>query len=153
MMIEPEEIPGVDGNAPLDLTGDLTVDAWRGVAAEDVDEPSPGLAGLLRSRSRKLLWSLARPHRRALLGAGVLIACNTAAQLAGPFLVQVGIDHGIPPLMPGGSGTLRPLVGVVVALVLITVIGAATLNGFLVIVGRVGQDAILELRRRVFKHV
>ena len=101
MMIEPDEIPGVDRDAPLDLTGDAAVDAWRGVAAEDVDEPSPGLAGLLRSRSRKLLGRWSRPHRRSLLLAAVLIAFNTAAQLAGPFLVQVGIDHGIPPLHAG----------------------------------------------------
>jgi ABC-type multidrug transport system fused ATPase/permease subunit len=152
MIYEPEEIPGVDRDAPLDVTGDLAVDAWRGVAAEDVDEPSPGLAGVLRSRSRKLLWSLARPHRKALAIAAALIACNTAAQLAGPFLVEVGIDHGIPPLMPGGSGSIKPLVAVVVALVIVTIVGAATLNGFLIIVGRVGQDVILEMRRRVFTH-
>jgi len=73
-MIEPDELPDVDLDAPLDLTGDDTVDRWRGVAAEDVDEPSAGLAGLLRSRSRKLLGSLLRPHVRQLLLAAVLIA-------------------------------------------------------------------------------
>ena len=44
-MIEPDEIPDVDRDAPLDLTGDDSVDRWRGVAAEDVDEPGSGLAG------------------------------------------------------------------------------------------------------------
>jgi ATP-binding cassette subfamily B protein len=151
-MIEPDEIPDVARDVPLDLTGDARVDAWRGVAAEDVDEPSAGLAGLLRSRSRRLLGSLVRPHRRSLLVAALLIAFNTAAQLSGPILVQVGIDHGIPPLLHGGSGTLRPLVGVVIALVVITLLGAATFNAFLMIVGRVGQDVILDLRRRVFVH-
>ena len=57
-MIEPDEIPDVDRDAPLDLTGDDSVDRWRGVAAEDVDEPRSGLALLLRSRSRRLLRSL-----------------------------------------------------------------------------------------------
>ena len=134
-MIEPDDIPDIDRDVPLDLTGDARVDAWRGVAAEDVDEPSAGLAGLLRSRSRRLLGSLVRPHRRSLLLAALLIACNTAAQLAGPLLVQVGIDHGIPPLLRGGSGTLRPVMGVVVALIVITLLGAATFNAFLMIVG------------------
>ncbi len=151
-MIEPEEIPGVDRNAPLDVTGDIAVDAWRGVATEEVDEPTPGLAGLLRSRSRRLLGSLVRPHRRSLLLAALLITFNTAAQLAGPLLVQIGIDHGIPPLLHGGSGTVRPLFEVVGALVAITLLGAATFNGFLTIFGRVGQDVILDLRRRVFVH-
>jgi len=151
-MIEPDEIPDVDRDAPLDLTGDERVDAWRGVASEEVDEPSAGLAGLLRSRSRRLLGSLVSPHRRSLLLAAVLITCNTLAQLAGPLLVQVGIDHGIPPLLKGGSGSLKPLMGVVIALVVITLLGAATFNAFLMIVGRVGQDVILDLRRRVFVH-
>jgi ABC-type multidrug transport system fused ATPase/permease subunit len=151
-MIEPDEIPDVDLGAPLDITGDEAVDRWRGVAAEDVDEPSPGLAGLLRSRSRRLLGSLVRPHVRALLVAALLIAFNTAAQLSGPILVSVGIDHGIPPLMKGGSGSLVPLVSVVVAIVVITVLGAITFNAFLKIIGRVGQDVILDLRQRVFMH-
>jgi len=151
-MIEPDEIPDVDRDAPLDLTGDDSVDRWRGVAAEDVDEPGSGLAVLLRSRSRRLLGSLTRPHVRPLLVAAALITCNTAAQLAGPLLVQIGIDHGIPPLLHGGSGNVRPLVTVVVALVVITLVGAVTFNAFLMIIGRVGQDVILDLRQRAFMH-
>jgi ABC-type multidrug transport system fused ATPase/permease subunit len=151
-MIEPDELPDVDLGAPLDITGDAAVDKWRGVAAEDVDEPSPGLAGLLRARSRRLLGSLMRPHVRALLLAALLIGFNTAAQLSGPILVAYGIDHGIPPLMDGGSGSLVPLVGTAVAIVVITLLGALTFNAFLKIIGRVGQDVILDLRQRVFMH-
>ena len=100
-MLEPDEIPDVDIDVPLDLTGDAEVDAWRGVAAEDVDEPSPGLTGLLRNRSRKLLASLVRPHRRSMLAATALVVCSVAAQISVPLLVKVGIDRGIPPLMHG----------------------------------------------------
>jgi ABC-type multidrug transport system fused ATPase/permease subunit len=151
-MIEPDEIPDVDFGAPLDITGDDAVDRWRGVAAEDVDQPSAGLAGLLRSRSRKLLGSLLRPHTRPLLLAAVLIGFNTLAQLSGPLLVAYGIDHGIPPLMKGGSGSLVPLLSTVLAIIVITLLGAATFNAFLKIIGRVGQDVILDLRERVFDH-
>jgi len=151
-MIEPDEIPDVDLGAPLDITGDEAVDKWRGVAAEDVDEPSAGLAGLLRSRSRKLLGSLVHPHTRSLLLAAVLIGFNTAAQLSVPLLVAYGIDHGIPPLEQGGSGSLVPLLPVVLAIVVITLLGAITFNAFLKIIGRVGQDVILDLRERVFNH-
>jgi len=151
-VIEPDEVPDVDRDAPLDLTGDEDVDAWRGVAAEDVDEPGRGLAGMLRSRSRRLLGSLLRPHRRSLLLATLLITCNVGAQLAAPLLVRQGIDNGIPPLLQGGSGSLRPLLTVVLAMVAITLLGAASFNGFLMITGRVGQDVLLDLRRRVFLH-
>ena len=149
---EPDEIPDVDAEGPLDLTGDARVDAWRGVAAEDVEEPGGGLAGMLRSRSRALLGSLMRPHKRPLALASALILVNTAAQLMGPWLVQEGIDRGIPPLLDGGSGSVRPLATVVVAYVIVTFVAAATFNGFLLVTGRVGQDVLLDLRRRVFLH-
>ena len=42
-------------------------DAWRGVAAEQADDVTPGLAELLRSRSRRLLGDLLRPHRREVI--------------------------------------------------------------------------------------
>ncbi len=152
MLIEPDEIPDVDRDARPDLTGDDVVDAWRGVAPEDVDEPSPGLAGLLRSRSRALLGSLARPHRRSLGFAALLIACNVGAQLAGPLLVMQGIDKGIPPLLDGGSGSVRPLATIVIAFGAVTILGTVCFNAFLRLIGRVGQDVLLDLRRRVFVH-
>jgi len=33
-----------------------TPDAWRGIAAEDADEVTGGLAALLRRRARRLLF-------------------------------------------------------------------------------------------------
>src|SRR5207249_7763241 len=83
---------------------------WRGVAAEDVDEFSPNVAGLLRRRSRRLLATLARPYRWELVLAALLIAIRSAAYLSLPYLVGVGIDRGI---RPGGTGNLTTLVQVV----------------------------------------
>ena len=104
--VEPDEVHEIDPDATLDLTGDELVDEWRGVNVEDVEEVSGGLAGLLRSRSRALLSDLIRPHHRPLVASSVLIAIAVAARLAMPWLVQRGIDEGIPPLLPGGSGAL-----------------------------------------------
>ncbi|MDZ4828535.1 MAG: ABC transporter ATP-binding protein [Actinomycetota bacterium] len=117
-----------------------------------VEEPAGTLAGILRTRSRTLLGTLIRPHRGGLLLAFVLIAVNTAAQLAGPWLVMQGIDNGIPPLLDGGDGSIRPLATVVVAFAVVTVVGAAALNGFLLVTGRIGQDVLLDIKRRVFMH-
>jgi ABC-type multidrug transport system fused ATPase/permease subunit len=150
--VEPDEVHELDPEAVLDITGDAIVDAWRGVKAEDEDEVEGGLAGLLRSRSRALLGDLVRPHRRAVLIASVLIAISTAAQLAVPWLIQIGIDDGIPPLLKGGSGTIRPLVGVVAGVAIVTVVAAVTYNAFLLLLGRVGQDIVLDIRRRLFVH-
>jgi ATP-binding cassette subfamily B protein len=150
--VEPDEVHEVHANAPLDLTGDELVDAWRGVKAEEEEEVTGGLAGLLRSRSRRLLGDLVRPHHRAVLVASVLIAVSTAARLAVPYLISRGIDKGIPPLLDGGSGTIRPLVIVVLSVLVSTVVSAVTFNAFLLLLGRVGQDVVLDIRRRLFVH-
>ena len=75
----------------------MTVDvqAWRGVAAEGTEELSSETTLRLRDRSRALLRSLLRPHRRALLLAGVLLLAQNAAAMAGPYLVKIGIDREI----------------------------------------------------------
>jgi ATP-binding cassette, subfamily B, bacterial len=152
MSIEPDEVHEIDPELPFDVTGDELVDSWRGVKAEEEEEVTGGLAGLLRTRSRKLLGDLVRPHRRAVLVASALIAVSTAAQLAVPWLIQLGIDNGIPPLLKGGSGTIRPLMTVVVGVLIATVVAAVTFNAFLLLLGRVGQEVVLDVRRRLFLH-
>lgn len=148
--VEPDEVHDIDPEAAVDLTGDALVDEWRGVNVEDVDDVSGGLAGILRSRSRALLADLMRPHHRALIYSAVLISVSILCQLAVPALIQRGIDDGIPPLMPGGDGSIRPLVLVVLAVLVCTVVGAATFNAFLLLGGRVGQDVVLDIRERLY---
>lgn len=150
--VEPDEVHAIDPDAAVDLTGDDFVDEWRGVNVEDVDEVTGGLAGLLRSRSRALLADLVRPHRRALVEASALITLSIFCQLAVPTLIQRGIDDGIPPLLPDGDGSIRPLVQVVLLVLLATVVGAVTFNAFLLRVGRVGQDVVLDIRERLYLH-
>jgi ATP-binding cassette subfamily B protein len=125
-------------------------DRWRGVAAEEVDEFSASVAGLLRKRSRRLLAGLARPYRWQLALAGVLIIIRSAAYLSIPYLVGLGIDRGI---RPGGSGNLVALAEVVAALVGVLVINAAANFAFLRLSGRIGQDALLDLKKMLFAHV
>ena len=108
--VEPDEVhDDIDPDATLDLTGDELVDEWRGVNVEDVEEVTGGLAGLLRSRSRALLG---RPHPpappRRSSASSVLIAISVGTYLAMPWLVQRGIDDGIPPLLAGRQRRAPP---------------------------------------------
>jgi ABC-type multidrug transport system fused ATPase/permease subunit len=125
-------------------------DTWRGVAAERVDEVTGGLAGFLRARSRRLLGSLARPHRRFLwLLAGVIVVQNVAG-MAGPYLVRLGIDKGIPPLVHHrGSTTLTV---VIIAFVASALVQSFATRYFLASAGRVGQAILFDLRTRLFDH-
>lgn len=129
---------------------------WHGKAAED-DEPDDltHSAGLrLQRRTRQLVGELLRPHRGAVALAGVLLVLESTAALAGPLLVAVAIDVAIEMVkslaaLAGGQGPLAAAIGGYAA----TGIAAAGLRAtFLVLCGRVGQDLLLDLRRRVFTH-
>ena len=150
--VEPDEVHDVDPDAPLDLTGDERVDEWRGVNVEEVEEQVGGLAGIMRARSRALLADLMRPHRRSLMAAAAAVGMSILAQLSVPLLIRYGIDEGIPPLLDGGSGTVRPLALAVFGVGLATVFGAVAYNFFLQLLGRIGQDVVLEIRLRLFNH-
>ncbi|MFC4591898.1 ABC transporter ATP-binding protein [Sphaerisporangium corydalis] len=123
---------------------------WRGVAAEKQDELPDKVSLLLRARSRRLLGDLLRPHRRAITLLIAVIVVSNAAALAIPYLVKVGIDSGIPPMLRHeGTGTL---LATVAAILVAALTQAFTRQAFLQISGRIGQDVLLELRRRVFDH-
>jgi ABC-type multidrug transport system fused ATPase/permease subunit len=125
-------------------------DRWRGVAAEEVDEFSPSVAGLLRRRSRRLLAGLARPYRGRIALAAVLITIRSAAYLSLPYLVGLGIDKGI---RPGANGNLNALVEIVGVLLIALIVNALANYGFLRVSGRLGADILFDLRRMLFAHV
>ena len=128
----------------------VVADRWRGVAAEEVDEFSPSVAGLLRRRSRRLLASLARPYRWKLVLAALLISLRSAAYLSIPYLVGLGIDQGV---RPGKSGNLDVLVLVVGVLLLALLVNALANNVFLRLSGAIGASILFDLRRMLFAHV
>ncbi len=136
----------VAGRAPGTPQGDR----WRGVAAEEVDEFSASVAGLLRRRSRRLLAELARPYRWEIALAGALILVRSAAYLALPYLVGLGIDRGI---QPGGKGNLTTLGLIVGVLLAALVVNAVANYAFLRLSGRIGADVLLDLRKNLFAHV
>lgn len=123
---------------------------WRGVADEDVDELDHATSIRLRSRSRRLLGVLLRPHRKLIAGAVGLLLVQNLAGLAGPYLVKVGIDRGIPPVVADGDATVLILITVAFAVAAIAEYGSE--RGFMVASGRIGQAALLDLRRRVYDH-
>ncbi len=124
--------------------------AWRGVAAEKADEVSAGLAALLRERSRRLLGDLLRPYRRAVIATISLIVVESLAALAGPWLVGIAIDTGLPPLLHAHNAA--PLLVIAAAFAVAVGVQAVTTRMFVTMTGQVGQKVVLELRRRLFAH-
>ena len=124
---------------------------WRGVAAEDSAEISVAGGVFLRERSRRLLTSLARPHKKALWTVAGAVLLQNAAGMAGPYLISVGIDDGIPQIVAGdGAGTLM----IVFGLFMFSALAQGVLRWFFFTrSGYVGQAMLFQLRRRVFNHL
>ena len=126
-----------------------TTESWRGVAAEDVEEVNRKVSLKLQARSRRLLRSVLRPHVGAAFLALGLVIAEHLASLAGPLLIAAAIDIGIPHAIRGDTTTLAWCV----AGYLVSAIGSAGLRYlFLCLSGRIGQDVLLELRQRIFRH-
>ncbi|WP_024443995.1 ABC transporter ATP-binding protein [Mycobacterium sp. UM_WGJ] len=103
-----------------------------------------------RAAARALLWSLLRPYRGVALLLALAVLVENAARLAVPLLAQRGIDRGIPPIAADGS--TRQLSVIVIALAGVVLTQAGTRMAFLQWSGKIGQQVLLELRRRVFRH-
>ena len=126
---------------------------WRGVAEVDAEEAEAAEAltpGRLGGGSKRLLRDLLTPYRPAIRLLVLVVLVENAARLSIPFLVKEGIDKGIPPIRQ--SDDLRPLLLVVGLVLVATLVQALARNQFLVRSGRIGQDVLYEVRRRVFGH-
>ncbi|GAB3747802.1 ABC transporter ATP-binding protein [Microlunatus parietis] len=128
----------------------LAVEDWRGVGAEENEDIQARGSVFLKRRSRALLGSLLKPYRKFIVILIAVVLVENAARLSIPRLVQLGIDFGVPPLANGGVATeLLKVLGVM--------LGALIMQGcarwfFLRNSGRVGQQVLLEIRRRLYRH-
>jgi ATP-binding cassette, subfamily B, bacterial len=138
----------VDKRTATDAEVDET-ERWRGVALDAGPVDATG-SKFLRTRSRHLLGSLLRPYRGWIVAMIGIVLVENAARLSIPLLVARGIDAGLPPIMAGGSA--RTLLEVVAAMLVAVVLQSLGRVSFLRVSGRIGQDVLLELRRRVFTH-
>ncbi len=128
----------------------MTADTWRGIAAEDADQVTGKLSTLLRRRGRRLLTSLLRPHLgRVAVTLALIIAANLAA-LAGPWLIGLAIDVGLPPLIHAGD--FGPLTAIMAGFGAAVALQAVMSRAFIFSMGQLGETAVLELRRRLFAH-
>jgi ABC-type multidrug transport system fused ATPase/permease subunit len=128
---------------------DVDIEQWRGVAADTEDDVPVAVTVVLRRRTRELIGSLVRPYRREAYRVLIAIVVGTAASMAIPALVGIGIDSGIHDARHGDHTTL--------ILVVAGIAACAITQGWLTRVfimgsGRIGQAAVYELRRRVFTH-
>lgn len=120
-----------------------------GVEGEERGDYTRDESRQIRARSLRLLGSLLRPQLGRVVGTLVVVVVSTAAQVAGPALIALGIDQGLPAAL---GGDYVPL-GVAVAAYLVTgVLGAVLIAWYTMLSARVSQAILFDLRRRVFLH-
>jgi ATP-binding cassette subfamily B protein len=109
-----------------------------------VDEPA-----LSSDESRQILrrtWRRLHPYRRAIVFTAIVVVMQAAMMLAGPAIVRFGLDEGV---REGDGGRLNlAVILYVITAALAYVFGRITI----VMVGRIGEGFLKELRNTVFQH-
>ena len=121
-----------------------------GVEGEERDDFSRAESKQIRARSLRLLGSLVRPLRWRIAGTMVVLVISIALQVAGPALIALGINNGLPALLE--QNDWMPVALIVGAYVFTGIVGAALAAAFQVISARLSQAILLDLRKRVFLH-
>ncbi|MBE7188608.1 ABC transporter ATP-binding protein [Jatrophihabitans endophyticus] len=120
------------------------------MTAAAIDAAETALDVADRRAGRRLLRALVRPYRRPIAVVLVIAVLQTAATMAGPWLVGVAIDTAIPAAL---RGDYAPLIGIGVGLGACAVLSGWLRSLFVVRSGVVGQDILYDLRLREFDHV
>ncbi|MFE7314608.1 ABC transporter ATP-binding protein [Streptomyces sp. NPDC057555] len=102
-----------------------------------------------KGASRALLGSLLAPHRRRVAAATAALLLQQAGAQASPLLVAYALDRVVPALRAGDHGPLLLLA----AAATLSALAAGGLQWvFVRLSARAGQDVLLDLRGRIFRH-
>ncbi len=123
----------------------------RGTQDEDRTELTKDESRAVRERSLRLLGSLMHPVRGSVVVLLIQIVIATAARTAGPTLIGIGIDLGLPALM-GKPANGLPLALIVVGYLAASILGATLIASFTVLTAKTSQTMLVDLRERVFRH-
>jgi ATP-binding cassette subfamily B protein len=118
---------------------------WGDMALDEEDRIDAAEAGRVMRRTFKML----RPYRKALIATIAVLVAYTLCMEAGPLLLGETINHGI--------AVRHPRIGVVeiaALLYLVSALGmAVTERAQIIMVNRVGETFLRDLRNRVFRHI
>lgn len=116
---------------------------WAMSGVDEDDKLGRAEAAHVLRRASQML----RPYRRMLWQAVGLIVLSTGCVLAGPFLIRHGIDRGILRRDPGA------LDAAVIGYLGVAAVSFVCLRWQVVLVGRVGEGFLRDLRVRAFEHL
>jgi ATP-binding cassette subfamily B protein len=105
---------------------------------------------LVRAETGRVLrraFGLLRPYRAEVIFAVVVMVLFTTATVAGPALVRYGVDKGLKPHKAG------PLNRAAIGYMCVALSALVLARSQILLVTRVGEKFLRDLRRRVFAHI
>ena len=121
-----------------------------GVRGEERSDFTKQEGKRLRQRSLALLGSLLHPVRVRVYWTMVIVVISTAAQVAGPTLLALGIDQGLNQVVTNHNWLPAQLI--VAAYVLTAITSASMMAIYMRSSAVISQSVLLDLRERVFQH-
>jgi ATP-binding cassette subfamily B protein len=128
----------------------MTIAGVRGVTGEERSDFTKQEGKRLRQRSLSLLKSLLHPVRVRLYWTLVVVVVSTAAQVAGPTLLALGIDQGLSQVVQNHNWL--PAQMIVSAYVLTAIVSSTMMAVYMRSSAVLSQTVLIDLRERVFQH-
>jgi ATP-binding cassette subfamily B protein len=121
-----------------------------GVEGEERNDFTKAESAQIRQRSLRLLGSLLRPLWVRVTVTIIVVVISTGAQVVGPALIAYGIDTALPALLKHQDW--MPLSLAVGAYLVAGIVGAVLIAQYTVLIARISQAILIDLRKRVFLH-
>ena len=122
----------------------------RGTRGEDRDAYTRAESRAIRRRSLRLLGSILKPFRRLILLTTAVVVTSAILRAIGPGLIAWGIDEALPRAVERGDWL--PAIGVTAAFLVTGAVAAVLVGWYVVLIARLTQSVMIELRTRVFRH-
>lgn len=122
----------------------------KGVAIEEKFDLTKSESKALRERSVALLKSLLHPVKTRVAWTIAIVVISTAAQVAGPALLAIGIDQGLTQVVQNNNW--MPAWLIVIAYLVTAVISATMMSLYMRSSAQISQSVLIDLRERVFHH-
>ncbi|MGH8995742.1 MAG: ABC transporter ATP-binding protein [Acidimicrobiales bacterium] len=118
---------------------------WSQGAVEDDDRVDAAEAGRIVKRT----WRMMKGYQRGLLAAFAVLVGFTLTTMAGPIIVGYTIDHGL----AAHHFDRGVIIGAAVVYAVVAIFMGIFERAQIVMVNRVGESFLRDLRKRVFAHL
>ncbi|GAA2835146.1 ATP-binding cassette subfamily B protein [Leucobacter komagatae] len=128
----------------------MSPESVRGTRGEDRTSYTREESRAIRQRSLRLLGSLLGPFRRLIILTATVVIASAVFRAIGPSLIAFGIDEALPRAVQDGDW--GPAIGISLAYLVIGGGGAALVGWYVVLIAKLTQAVMIELRTRIFRH-